>query len=277
MNEESSATTRPGPGRPLGRRRVLALAAAGTVGLAAAGTGWWSTRSPALLDRAALRRAEPLTQPPVLTPSPGQDRLALVAGRGARIAGVDAAGYSYNGTSPGPTITVRPGDELRLRLTNRLLDPTNLHTHGLRVSPSGQSDNPFTHAEPDGSLDYVIRIPADHRHHPARRPHASFRRQRRARARARRSTHPRRGPRLGPDPGRVHRADRAQRLPLPHPRSRRRRDDGNCQRDAVTRRRPGARTLELPPPLRGGPSSRRCGRGGPAVWGPTCRNSRHES
>ncbi len=59
---------------------------------------------------------------------------------------------TYNGYYPAPTIRVRSGDHLRINLTNYLSmlgtnilghdrDITNLHTHGLHVSPSGTSDN----------------------------------------------------------------------------------------------------------------------------------------
>ena len=59
---------------------------------------------------------------------------------------------TYNGSYPAPTIQVRSGDTLRIHLTNSLSmlgtnilghdrDITNLHTHGLHVSPSGNADN----------------------------------------------------------------------------------------------------------------------------------------
>ncbi len=59
---------------------------------------------------------------------------------------------TYDGYYPAPTIKVRSGDLLRVNLTNSLSmlgtnilghdrDITNLHTHGLHVSPSGNSDN----------------------------------------------------------------------------------------------------------------------------------------
>lgn len=41
----------------------------------------------------------------------------------------------------GPTIKVKPGDTLRVNLTNELMDKTNLHTHGLHISPKENSDN----------------------------------------------------------------------------------------------------------------------------------------
>lgn len=39
---------------------------------------------------------------------------------------------------------------------------TNLHTHGLQVSPSGRSDNVFVRVEPGGSHVYEYMVPKDH-------------------------------------------------------------------------------------------------------------------
>ncbi len=41
-------------------------------------------------------------------------------------------------------------------------DDTNLHTHGLHVSPSGKSDNVFILAKPGQFFDYEIQVPKDH-------------------------------------------------------------------------------------------------------------------
>jgi FtsP/CotA-like multicopper oxidase with cupredoxin domain len=86
----------------------------------------------------------------------------LAAAAGVRLAGRDTAGWGYNGTSPGPTLRVRPGDMLRVRLTNYIDQPTNLHTHGLHVSPHYNGDNPFVTIEPGDRFDYAIAIPANH-------------------------------------------------------------------------------------------------------------------
>jgi FtsP/CotA-like multicopper oxidase with cupredoxin domain len=67
-----------------------------------------------------------------------------------------------NGTTPGPTLRVRPGDRLRIRLENATERATNLHTHGLHVSPSGNADNPFLEIAAGQSFQYEIDIPADH-------------------------------------------------------------------------------------------------------------------
>ena len=69
---------------------------------------------------------------------------------------------AYNGSVPGPTLRVRPGDKVQLKIVNKLEQPTNLHTHGLFVSPNGNSDNPFVHVMPGESFDYEYQIPSDH-------------------------------------------------------------------------------------------------------------------
>ena len=69
---------------------------------------------------------------------------------------------TYNGTTPGPTLRVRPGDRLRVTLRNRLDSPTNLHVHGLHVSPSANSDNVFVMIGPGEEHTYDYLIPDDH-------------------------------------------------------------------------------------------------------------------
>jgi suppressor of ftsI len=69
---------------------------------------------------------------------------------------------AYNGLYIPPTLRVQPGDTIRLRLTNALAEPTNLHTHGLTVSPRGNSDNVFLEVAPGHIQDYEILIPPDH-------------------------------------------------------------------------------------------------------------------
>jgi FtsP/CotA-like multicopper oxidase with cupredoxin domain len=86
---------------------------------------------------------------------------------------------SYNGLIGGPLLRTRPGQTLRLRVSNLLgpnpdpghpADPniphhfntTNLHTHGFHVDPTGVSDNVFLNIEPGEFVDYVYEIPANH-------------------------------------------------------------------------------------------------------------------
>ena len=95
----------------------------------------------------------------------------------------DLGGYrlymrTYEGMIPGPTLRVKPGDLLRIKLVNDLppnRDPvptthsaphqfsmTNFHSHGLHVSPDGIADNVMRMMEPGKTHHIEIAIPADH-------------------------------------------------------------------------------------------------------------------
>ncbi|HWB84415.1 MAG TPA: multicopper oxidase family protein [Bryobacteraceae bacterium] len=77
-------------------------------------------------------------------------------------AGRQAYLYGYNNQVPGPLIQARPGDTLRVRFTNSLPEATNLHFHGLHVSPSGAADNSFVMVPPGEQFQYELSIPANH-------------------------------------------------------------------------------------------------------------------
>ncbi|MGQ9411186.1 multicopper oxidase family protein [Mycolicibacterium gilvum] len=149
---------------PISRRHAITLGALGATAVASGVTGWMaSSRGPGSGDwsDAADTGAE-LTQPTRLDSRDGRLQVQLTAAAGARLIGRETHALGYNGSLPGPTLKVHPGDELAVRLVNQLDQPTNLHTHGLRVSPLGNSDNPFLRVDPGASLDYSIRIPPDH-------------------------------------------------------------------------------------------------------------------
>lgn len=68
----------------------------------------------------------------------------------------------YNGSLVGPTLKVNPSDRIELNLVNSLDEPTNLHFHGLHVSPSGDSDNVFRQVNSGETAKYLIEIPINH-------------------------------------------------------------------------------------------------------------------
>jgi len=91
--------------------------------------------------------------------------------------------YTYDGIVPGKTWELYPGDVLKVDLVNDLppLPPndawamsehgpprphmwtnTNLHTHGLHVSPAGNADNVFVDIAPGDHFQYEIPVPDDH-------------------------------------------------------------------------------------------------------------------
>jgi FtsP/CotA-like multicopper oxidase with cupredoxin domain len=88
----------------------------------------------------------------------------------AKIAPVNINGtvanlQTYNGAYPAPTIKVKKGDLLKVHFKNSLPDTglnmmgepradTNLHTHGLHVSPEGKSDNVMQRFGRTQSFDY---------------------------------------------------------------------------------------------------------------------------
>jgi FtsP/CotA-like multicopper oxidase with cupredoxin domain len=94
---------------------------------------------------------------------------------------------SYGGCKAGPQIDVNPGNTLRVQLHNALpaddpsclasppaglsldqapgvgcFNTTNLHTHGLHVSPVGNSDNVLLALGPQTRFSYEINSPSDH-------------------------------------------------------------------------------------------------------------------
>lgn len=144
---------------PLTRRQALILAGAGTASLVVGGAGLlWSTDSGS--NSAA---GQMLAEPRVMRSVNGALQVKLSAAEGqARVAGRQATVMTYNGGLPGPTLIVRPGDRLAVSLKNGLSKVTNLHVHGLHVSPEGNSDNVFVSVEPGKSFDYEYQLPDNH-------------------------------------------------------------------------------------------------------------------
>jgi suppressor of ftsI len=68
----------------------------------------------------------------------------------------------YNGSLPGPTLHVYPGDRIELNLINNLNETTNLHFHGFHVSPANNSDNIFLEVAPGKTQHYTVDIPKNH-------------------------------------------------------------------------------------------------------------------
>lgn len=151
--------------RPISRRDALLLGGLGTAATVAGGAGlWWSLASPQQPTGGpfpALGSA--LRSPPELRSADGRLQLTLDAAPGeVELGGRPAGVLSYNGTVPGPTLRLRPGDELAIRLVNSLDEPTNLHVHGLHVSPQANSDNVFVAVSPGEAFDYSYRLLPDH-------------------------------------------------------------------------------------------------------------------
>jgi FtsP/CotA-like multicopper oxidase with cupredoxin domain len=143
----------------MSRRNALLLGGLGTAAIAAGGAGLWWTAS----SRIATVTGGDFTEPKQLRSSNGRLQVRLEASAGpVQLGGQQASALGYNGGVPGPTLRLRGGDVLAVELVNSMAVPTNLHVHGLHVSPQGNGDNVFNVVEPGHSFSYEYRLPADH-------------------------------------------------------------------------------------------------------------------
>jgi len=120
-----------------------------------------------ICGRAAISCAQNPSQifanPPAVSSEDGHLSVDLTAQAGGfEIGGQRFQGLLYNGAYVPPVWRVRSGDSLVVVLHNRLGEPTNLHFHGLDVSPAGNGDNVFLHINPGADFTYQITIPQKH-------------------------------------------------------------------------------------------------------------------
>jgi suppressor of ftsI len=109
------------------------------------------------------RFAHPFANPPMLSSRDGQLHVDLVAAPGTyTIGGHQFQGILFNGQYIPPVWHLRAGDTLTVTLHNRLSQHTNLHFHGLGVSPLKNGDNVFLHVGPGETFLYNIKIPERH-------------------------------------------------------------------------------------------------------------------
>src|SRR5216683_2116113 len=113
-----------------------------------------------------------LSNPPELRAKHQTLSLTLHAG----IASDGKNSFYFNGRPNAPTLRLSPGDQLKITYVNDLptkakescaitpcMDMTNLHFHGLTVSPDAPQDDVLDMmAVPGQSLRYTVQIPQDH-------------------------------------------------------------------------------------------------------------------
>ena len=164
----------------ISRRRLMkyGLGAATAVAMPELLESGWPRQAPAAAARAAGPRE--LRSPAALRSHRGKLKLKLVCTPATVDMGAakPVRTWTYDGIVPGYTWELRGGDVLAVDLRNHLpeLPPhphmtmdrphqwttTNLHTHGLHVSPSGIADNIFLEIPPGHRRRYEIPIPDDH-------------------------------------------------------------------------------------------------------------------
>jgi FtsP/CotA-like multicopper oxidase with cupredoxin domain len=103
---------------------------------------------------------QPFVNPPMLYSRDGHLHIDLVAAPATyTIQGYQFQGMFYNGQYMPPVWRLHPGDRLTVTLHNGLAQETNLHFHGLSVSPLKNGDNVFIHIPPGETFNYDIKIP----------------------------------------------------------------------------------------------------------------------
>ena len=95
------------------------------------------------------------------TAQPAADGFRLLRARALPSTGLGNTGLGYDGIAPGPTLRVRRGDELRVRLVNDLAAPTSVHWHGIRLPNAMDGVPQLTQpaVAPGASFDYRFRPP----------------------------------------------------------------------------------------------------------------------
>lgn len=149
-------------GQFMKRRHFLSISAAGAGSVFLAQCSRVSTSS----TNEAQKVAQSFSQkslPAVYTSTDGLLDLDLEASyKTINLNGKPATLMAYNGQVPGPRLEARPGDTVRIRFTNNLPDPTNIHYHGLNISHSGNADNVFLSVQPGETFTYEFSLPEDH-------------------------------------------------------------------------------------------------------------------
>jgi suppressor of ftsI len=111
---------------------------------------------------------------PSLLSDPPETRSPFVL-RAINDPGTGKAAFSFAGQEDPPVIRARPGEDIRLTYINDMsthsqekcvggpcMNMTNLHFHGLHVSPNAPQDDAITMmAMPGQSLRYIVNIPLD--------------------------------------------------------------------------------------------------------------------
>jgi FtsP/CotA-like multicopper oxidase with cupredoxin domain len=118
-------------------------------------------------DHAKAAR-EMLIQPPAILSRNGELNVTLTAAPNPmRLGDVEFPGFLYNGSYLPPLLRIRLGDVLRVRFQNNIAEGfSNLHFHGLSVSPRARSDNVFIHVQGGHEFEYEVVVPRAGRQGP---------------------------------------------------------------------------------------------------------------
>lgn len=134
---------------------------AGVLLIFVAGAGWVFMKNnvPENVTQSTSKRKDqsfvennPLPIPPLVKdedPNPNKAEFTLTAQKSTMefIKGKDTETYGYNGDFLGPVIRVKRGENVSVKVKNKLDEPTTIHWHGLQVKGE-QDGGPHTGIEP---------------------------------------------------------------------------------------------------------------------------------
>ena len=145
--------------KKINRRQFIALAGAGAG--AAIFTSCSRSNSSQSSPKVSLKPAIDL--PKLHKSTNGLLEVDLEASyRSVKLGDKQAYLLAYNGQVPAPRLEANPGDKVKIRFTNNLSNPTNLHQHGLHIPPTGNADNVFLNIKPGETFNYEFTIPKNH-------------------------------------------------------------------------------------------------------------------
>jgi FtsP/CotA-like multicopper oxidase with cupredoxin domain len=105
----------------------------------------------------------PLAEPAQVHSRGGVLRVTLDAERTTiTVSDSQVVAQPFNGRLVGPTLHVRPGDTIEVTIRNATTEHTNIHYHGMHVSPRGSSDNVFRTFAPGTTVRSRVVVPEDH-------------------------------------------------------------------------------------------------------------------
>lgn len=161
---------------PVLDRRQLVGGGVAVAGATALGAARFAAAQGTATPAASVPPGDGWIEPPVIRSDDGLLVATLQAMREDAV-GTNRLGYSR--MTPGPTLRFRPGDTVKVALVNAMDEATNLHVHGLHVSPGGNSDNIFLHIDEGQTFNFQYDIPVDHPpglywYHPHSHGHSSM-------------------------------------------------------------------------------------------------------
>lgn len=105
----------------------------------------------------------PLSEPQQLYARDGVLKVTLDAElRTITVSDSKIVAQPFNGRLIGPTLHVRPGDTIEVTFRNATPQDTNIHFHGMHVSPKGDGDNVFRRFRSGTTVHTKVTLPLDH-------------------------------------------------------------------------------------------------------------------